>query len=111
MRMRTGETARGICAALGLLLMLGGCAGQLSSLPQLPAAAAGAYQLGAGDRLRLQVFGQEELSQEYLVSDYGAIAVPLIGATEAKGRPIADLAAKVPSKHSDDAPVKPNGTA
>src|SRR3546814_4845127 len=90
MRMRTGETARGICAALGLLLMLGGCAGQLSSLPQLPAAEAGAYQLGAGDRLRLQVFGQEELSQEYLVSDSGAIAVPLIGAVDAEGRTIAE---------------------
>src|SRR3546814_12903987 len=101
MRMRTGETARGICAALGLLLMLGGCAGQLSSLPQLTAAEAGAYQLGAGDRLRRQVFGREELSQEYLVSDFGAIDVALIGAVDAEGRDIAVLEEGVHRQPSD----------
>ena len=34
--MRSGGHARTICAALTLLLVLSGCAGQLSSLPTLP---------------------------------------------------------------------------
>ena len=97
--MQSGGNARAICAALTLLLVLSGCAGQLSSLPPVPATAEGPYQLGAGDRLRLQVFGQEELSQEYVVSDSGAITVPLIGSVDAQGKTLAGLeeAAGVPA--------------
>src|SRR3546814_11354764 len=65
--MGSGGYAQGICAAFGLRLLLAGCAGQLSSLPPLPESEDGAYTLGAGDRLRLQEFGQDELRQEYIV--------------------------------------------
>lgn len=109
--MRSGGHARTICAALTLLLVLSGCAGQLSSLPTLPETAQGAYQLGAGDRLRLQVFGQEELSQEYVVSDSGAITVPLIGAVDAEGRTVAELEEEVARQLSDGILVNPNVTA
>src|SRR5690606_41512337 len=43
-RMQSGGHARTICAALTLLLVLSGCAGQLSSLPTLPETAQGPYQ-------------------------------------------------------------------
>lgn len=109
--MQSGGHARSICAALGLLLVLGGCAGQLSSLPPVPATAEGPYQLGAGDRLRLQVFGQEELSQEYVVSDSGAITVPLIGAVDAEGRTVAELEEEIARQLSDGILVNPNVTA
>src|SRR3546814_17506827 len=93
--MGSGGYAQGICAAFGLLLLLAGCAGQLSSLPPVPASEDGAYTLGAGDRLRLQVFGQDELSQAYIVSDSGAITVPLIGAVDAEGRTVAELGEEI----------------
>lgn len=109
--MQSGGNARKICAALGLLLFLAGCAGQLSSLPALPASEAGPYRLGAGDRLRLQVFGQEELSQEYVVSDSGAITVPLIGAVDAEGRTIAELEEEIARQLSAGILVNPNVTA
>ena len=109
--MRSGGNARFICAAFSLLLLLTGCAGQLSSLPPLPPAEEGPYRLGAGDRLRLQVFGQEELSQEYVVSDSGAITVPLIGAVQAEGRTIAELEDEIANKLRDGILVNPNVTA
>jgi protein involved in polysaccharide export with SLBB domain len=109
--MQSGGIAQRICAAVGLLILLAGCAGQLSSLPPLPAAEEGPYQLGAGDRLRLQVFGQEDLSQEYIVSDSGAITVPLIGAVDAEGRTVAELEEEIARQLSAGILVNPNVTA
>jgi protein involved in polysaccharide export with SLBB domain len=114
--MKTGGIAPRFRAATGLVplmfvLLLGGCAGGVSSLPPLPESEMGAYTLGAGDRLRLQVFGQEELSQEYLVSDAGVITMPLIGSVEAEGETLAALEQKIASRLSDGILVDPNVTS
>ena len=98
-------------AVLGAVLLLAGCAGQLSSLQPLPASEEGPYRLGAGDRIRLQVFGQEELSQEYRVSDSGVITVPLIGAVEAEGETIAGLEQAVAGRLKNGILVEPQVTA
>ncbi len=94
-----------------LLLLAAGCAGQLSSLPPLPAMEEGPYRLGAGDRLRLQVFGQEELSQDYLVSDSGTITMPLIGSVEAEGQSLASLEQEIAQELRNGILVDPNVTA
>ncbi|MGD1876139.1 MAG: polysaccharide biosynthesis/export family protein [Kiloniellaceae bacterium] len=96
---------------VGAVLLLAGCAGQVSSLQPLPASAEGPYRLGAGDRIRLQVFGQEELSQEYRVSDSGVITVPLIGAVEAEGETIAALEDAVAGRLKNGILVEPQVTA
>ena len=44
------------------------------------------YLLGAGDRVRVTVFGEEELSGEFLISSRGMVALPLIGEVEAGGQ-------------------------
>jgi protein involved in polysaccharide export with SLBB domain len=44
-----------------------------------------AYTLGTGDKLRINVFGQPELSGEFVVDGTGAISLPLIGQLTAKG--------------------------
>jgi polysaccharide export outer membrane protein len=98
-------------ATVALLVVLAGCAGELSSLPALPQSSQGPYTLGAGDRVRLQVFGQEELSQEYLVSDSGVITVPLIGSVDAQGKTLAGLEDAVASELSNGILVDPNVTA
>lgn len=46
---------------------------------------AGPYTLDAGDRLRIFVYGQPNLSRIYIVDQQGRIAVPLIGEVEARG--------------------------
>ncbi|MGF1594902.1 MAG: polysaccharide biosynthesis/export family protein [Kiloniellaceae bacterium] len=114
--MTTGGYAPRLRAAAGFVplmfaLLLAGCAGGLSSLPPLPESETGAYSLGAGDRLRLQVFGQEELSQEYLVSDSGVITMPLIGSVEAEGQTLATLEQDIAQRLSDGILVDPNVTA
>ncbi len=46
----------------------------------------GPYQLATGDRLRVIVFGQDNLSNVYAVDSQGRISMPLIGAVDATGR-------------------------
>lgn len=43
------------------------------------------YRLDSGDRLRIAVFGQENLSRTYAVDGGGFISMPLIGAVLARG--------------------------
>ncbi len=38
-----------------------------------------AYQLGSGDKIRVTVFGEDDLSGNFVVDGKGAIAMPLIG--------------------------------
>ncbi len=55
-----------------------------SDIPAVPAAAA-PYTLDSGDRVRVFVYGQPNLSHIYPVDAAGAIAVPLIGSLHARG--------------------------
>lgn len=43
------------------------------------------YTLGAGDRLRVIVFGQDALSNTYTVDGVGRISLPLIGSVKVQG--------------------------
>ncbi|KIC58099.1 polysaccharide biosynthesis protein [Brevundimonas nasdae] len=74
-------------------LCLAGC----QSVPVADDAAAaetrtlGDYQLDAGDKIRLNVFGEEELSGEFVVSSAGLLSIPLAGDIPAKGRTIQEV--------------------
>ncbi len=66
--------------------MLSGCSSG-SDLPPLPQADASksAYLLGPGDKLRVTVFGAEDLSGDFAVGDNGMVSFPLIGDVKAAG--------------------------
>lgn len=68
---------------LGMLLV-SGCAGY-----QAPSAVheelVSPYKLDSGDRVRVIVFDQSELSTSYTVDKAGSITMPLIGEVEARG--------------------------
>jgi len=51
----------------------------------------GPYTLAAGDRLRIIVFGQDNLSNSYAVDGGGRISMPLIGIVQAGGQTTAQL--------------------
>jgi len=53
------------------------------------------YQLDAGDRLRITVFEQRELTNTYAVDKAGYIAMPLIGSVAARGRTTKQLEAAI----------------
>ncbi|ABA04675.1 Polysaccharide export protein [Nitrobacter winogradskyi Nb-255] len=57
-----------------------------------------AYRLDAGDRLRIVVYGQEGLTNTYLVDAGGSITMPLIGAVTARGRTPAELSATIAAR-------------
>jgi polysaccharide export outer membrane protein len=63
-----------------------------------PAGYDGAYQLDAGDRLRVVVYGQEGLTNTYAIDAGGSITLPLIGSVPARGRSPAGLAAEISAK-------------
>jgi polysaccharide export outer membrane protein len=58
----------------------------------------GPYTLGPGDRLRIFVYGQPNLSRLYVVDQQGRIAVPLIGEVEARGRTTRQLTSLISRK-------------
>jgi polysaccharide export outer membrane protein len=53
------------------------------------------YLLDAGDRLRIQVFGQEGLTNSYIVDAAGNISITLIGTVPARGLTTVDLARRI----------------
>jgi len=51
----------------------------------------GDYQLGAGDKIRVIVFGEDSLSGEFFVAGTGRVSLPLIGEIRAAGLTISQL--------------------
>ena len=78
-------------AGVGLAGFLASCAPG-RKLPLLPDPAGGAYQLGAGDQIRVITFGAEQLSGTFRIDDTGLIAVPLLGTVRAAGNTTEGLA-------------------
>ena len=63
--------------------------------PQIVADHDPPYLLDSGDRLRVFVYGQPNLSRLYTVDHVGFISVPLIGAVKARGKTTFDVSATI----------------
>jgi protein involved in polysaccharide export with SLBB domain len=90
-RPRRPRLATALLFLLALIL-----AGGLPVAPALaetgPAMAADSdYRLGPGDKVRVIVFGEDSLSGEFLVSDGGTIAFPLVGEIDVRNRTVAQF--------------------
>ena len=82
--MRGLRAMRSAMAALVIASSLSACATtQYSDV--LAGAAYAPYSLSAGDKLRVLVFGQDNLSNIYVVDGAGRISMPLIGVVPAAG--------------------------
>jgi protein involved in polysaccharide export with SLBB domain len=102
---RRGATAALACTfALALLSasVLGGCAGPAPSVTTPRSAAlqpaATAYRLGSGDRVKVTIFGQENLSGEFALDGGGNFAMPLIGEVRAGGLTTRELEGEIRDK-------------
>ncbi len=49
------------------------------------------YRLGTGDALRITVFGEPELSGEFVVDGVGQVSIPLLGQVDADGYTVPEL--------------------
>lgn len=65
------------------------------------------YRAGAGDILAIDVFGENELSGKYTVTDNGTIDFPLIGSISVKGRTIDEVRSSIQFSLSQDYLVNP----
>ena len=81
----------------------------LVALVGVPSASAGAeaYILGARDKLRITVFGEQDLSGDFEVDSGGAISMPLIGVIRAAGFTVRKLEKTVADKLRDGYLRKP----
>lgn len=68
------------------LVLVGGCANQPVVGPAIHAELVSPYRLDSGDRLRVIVFGQPDLTNSYLVDQAGSVTIPLIGPVPARGQ-------------------------
>lgn len=59
------------------------------------------YRLGAADKVRITVYGEETLTGEYSVSGSGVISFPLIGEVRAADRTLPQIREEIRSKLSD----------
>lgn len=79
--------------AVALILPLGGVVAADPAPAPTAAAEVPVYRLGADDKVRINVYGEDALNAEYLVGSDGNISFPLLGMVEAKGLTIAELQA------------------
>lgn len=102
--MRTMSRLLGV-VAVGALVF--GIAAQASAQAPKGAEAAPAervipeYRLGAGDKVRVIVFGEEALTGEFFVSGSGKVSFPLIGEIPASGSTIQEFQGAIAAKLSD----------
>ena len=53
------------------------------------------YKVAPGDRLNIVVFGQTELSGDFIIDDSGAVPLPLVGAIAVEGLTAADIGQRI----------------
>lgn len=64
------------------------------------------YKLGSGDKLKLIVYGENDLGGEYLVDGAGQVQLPLLGQVPAAGMSVHDFEAAVGTKFVSEGYLK-----
>jgi polysaccharide export outer membrane protein len=67
----------------------------IKGAPGVPALTSEPYRLDSGDKVRVIVFGQDNLSRVYAVDASGRVAIPLIGSVRARGLTTGQLAGRI----------------
>lgn len=98
-----------ICLLLpALICFAAGAAAQDIPAPAPPSGTVdSAYKLGPGDKVRINVFNQEDLSGEYTLDGDGRFSMPLIGTIDASGLTPLQLEALLVGKFKPDYLVNP----
>lgn len=94
------RTSQLIAFLFAMVLGLSACA---SGTPPVAESSmdAPSYRIGAGDRLKVTVFGEDSLSNDYVVTSVGDIAFPLLGAIPVEGKTVEASAQFLTSKLAD----------
>ena len=87
-----------VLSGLVMGLVLGGCATYKPVADAFYEELKKPYTLDAGDRLRITVFGQRDLTNTYAVEKSGYLAFPLLGSVLARGRTPKQLESNIATK-------------
>ncbi len=77
---------------LVVTVLMAACAGSQPADPGFAEISLQDYKLDSGDRVRVTVFGQMDLSGEFSVDSGGRVALPLLEPVDARGKTTAELA-------------------
>ncbi|MCI4643747.1 MAG: polysaccharide export protein [Hyphomonadaceae bacterium] len=116
MTQSVGQFGRLLALLFGMVIL---AACQSGTMPSGPVDTAGpavervvtAYQLDNGDSLRVNVFGEPELSGDYAVDGTGAISMPLIGTVEVAGMTVTEFQDTIEARLADGYLVEPRVSA
>lgn len=95
---------RGLFTVALLTLVPAAAVAQVSTSDQSVAAVAPAgspvagYRMGGGDKLRMTIYGEPDLSGEFAVNGAGMVSLPLIGDVSARGLTVSEFATAVENK-------------
>jgi polysaccharide export outer membrane protein len=68
------------------------------------------YRLGPGDKLKITVFGNQDVSGEAVIDPQGKVAIPLLGQVDAGGQTVADVQKTITDALNKDYIVDPKVT-
>ena len=94
--------ARAVSRALGLVILI-----FVACVSVTRAADDADYKLGPGDKLRVTVFNEPDLSGEFDVGGQGTIALPLIGQVAVVGLTLSEVDALITQKYGANYLVAP----
>ena len=102
----------GLVSTLVFSVMLGAASNlaaqdEPESLPRPAVTVDSSYQLAPGDKVRINVFNQEDLSGEHTLDGNGQFSMPLIGTVNANGLTADELEALLVSRYKPDYLVNP----
>jgi protein involved in polysaccharide export with SLBB domain len=69
------------------------------------------YRLGSGDRLRVSVFGEADLTGEYVVDGAGFVNLPLVGQVQAGGETVLEFEREVTTRYANGFLLSPRVSA
>lgn len=79
----------------------------LAPYPNWARAEVAGYRLGSGDKLRVTVFNEKDLSGDFDVNDQGLVALPLIGQVKVGGLTISEAQELITQRYGKDYLVNP----
>lgn len=111
-RLRSVFMAAGVLvlAAMGVLVhptLAADPVEQAINAPVVGSANLSDYRLGPGDELRITVYGEKDLTGEFIVSGSGKLSFPLVGDVDAEGKTVVEVTAELRAKLADGYLVDP----
>lgn len=84
-----------IAISTSILILASACGATGARLPDMSMTAPGTYQLGAGDQLRITVFGLDAITNTYLIDDTGEVALPMLSPVKVAGKTLRQAEASI----------------